>query len=47
MVDRGLLDYRRFYRHQQGGEKQHWLVRAKSNLVWTVLEILGPNEVTC
>ena len=47
MVDRGLLDYRRFYRHQQRGEERHWLVRARSNLVWTVLEILGPNEVTC
>ena len=47
MVDRGLLDGRRFYRHQQRGEERHWLVRAKSNLVWTVLEILGPNEVTC
>jgi hypothetical protein len=45
MVDRGLLDYRRFYRHQKRGEERHWLVRAKSNLVWTVLEILGPNEV--
>ena len=45
MVDRGLLDYRRFYRHQKRGEERHWLVRAKSNLVWSVLEILGPNEV--
>jgi len=45
MVDRGRIDYGRFYRHQQRGEERHWLVRAKSNLVWTVLEILGPNEV--
>ena len=45
MVDRGLMDYGRFYRHQQRGEERHWLVRAKSNLVWTVLESLGPSEV--
>ena len=24
MADRGLLDYRRFYRHQQRGEVRHW-----------------------
>lgn len=45
MVDRGPIDDRRFYRHQQRGEERHRFVRAKSNLVWTVLEILGPNEV--
>ena len=45
MVDRGLVDYGRFYRHQKRGEERYWLVRARSNLVWTVLEILGPNEV--
>ena len=45
MVDRGLMDDGRFYRHQQRGEERHWLVRARSNLVWTVLEILGPNQV--
>ena len=39
------MDDRRFYRHQQRGEERHWLVRAKSNSVWTVLEILGPDEV--
>jgi hypothetical protein len=45
MVNRGLLDYRRFYRYPQRGEERHWLLRAKNILVWTVLGILGPNEV--
>ena len=47
MVDRGLLDDRRFDQHQKRGEERHGLVRARNNLVWTGLEILGPNEVTC
>ena len=45
--DCGLMVDQRFYCHQQRGEERHWLVRAESSLVWTVLEILGPNEVTC
>ncbi len=44
IVDRGLMNYRRFYRHQRRGEERHWLVRARSNLVWKVLEVLSPNE---
>jgi len=44
MVDRGLMADGRFYRHQQRGEERHWLIRARSNLVWTLLEVLGPNE---
>ncbi|GAA4003772.1 hypothetical protein GCM10022631_13360 [Deinococcus rubellus] len=44
MVDRGLMDDGRFYLHQRRGGEWHWLERARSNLVWTVLEVLGTNE---
>ncbi len=45
VVDRGLMDYGRSYRYQKRGEERHWLVRARSNLAWTVLEILRSIEV--
>ena len=48
IVDRGLLDYGVFYRlsHDADGEStgRHWLVRAKKNLRWKTLAVLGKGD---
>jgi len=41
IVDRGLLSYAPFWKLGQSGEERHWLVRAKKNLRWKVVEELA------
>jgi Transposase DDE domain len=44
IVDRGFLCWPRFWHHQQAGQQRHWLIRAKSNLRWTVIKEFGPGD---
>lgn len=44
LVDRGFLDYERFWRFRTGGEERHWLVRMKSNLHFQVTKELGKGD---
>jgi hypothetical protein len=49
IMDRGFIDYGLFYRLSHGDngtvtEQRHWLVRAKKNLCWKLIQRLGPND---
>jgi len=44
IVDRGFISWGLFWHLQQSGEERHWLVRAKTNLRWTVLEDIGQGD---
>lgn len=48
ILDKGFLNYGAFYQlhHDEGGVAgtRHWLTRAKSNLKWKVLEVLGDGD---
>lgn len=49
IVDRGFIDYGLFYRlsHDDDGAvtgRKHWLVRAKKNLRWKTLKVLGTGD---
>jgi len=44
VMDRGLIDYDVFHGLTSRGHGRHWLVRAKSNLRWSVVQPLGPDE---
>jgi len=44
MVDRGFLNYERFWHFQTTGEERHWLVRMKSNLHFQITKELGKGD---
>ena len=44
LIDKGFLSYTVLQRIQTGGAKRHWLVPAKKNLNWTVVQQLGPDD---
>ena len=44
VLDRGFLSYGMLHRLHQAGTDRHWLIRAKSNLKWRVVERLGRND---
>jgi hypothetical protein len=44
IFDRGFLSYDLLYGLQNGGAQRNWLIRAKSNLTWRVLERRGRND---
>jgi hypothetical protein len=44
MMDRGFIDYSLFADIMQSGDAHHFLCRAKKNLKWTVLRVLGPGD---
>lgn len=49
IIDKGFIDYGVFYRlsHGDGGSVtglKHWLVRAKANLRWKTLKVLGRGD---
>lgn len=44
VLDRGFLSYPVFHQIQSRGSQRHWLTRAKSNLKWSVVKRLGPND---
>ena len=44
IVDRGFISYPVFHQIQSQGRQRHWLTRAKSNLQWSIVKRLGPND---
>jgi hypothetical protein len=44
ILDRGFLSYALLHRLQAMGTERHWLIRAKANLKWRVVKILGRND---
>lgn len=44
IMDRLFINYLLLHRIHAGGENRHWLVRAKKNLKWTVIERLGRGD---
>ena len=45
IIDKGYIDYGLFHRLLSSGVDRHFLVRARKNLKWTVLEHLGPGDL--
>jgi hypothetical protein len=44
LIDRGYLQANVLVPLHAGGSNRHWLTRAKSNSVWTVLKTFGPGD---
>jgi len=44
VMDRGFINYAVFHQIATHGTDRHWLVRAKSNLKWTVVRSLGHGD---
>jgi len=44
IMDKGFINYAVFHQIATQGTARHWLVRAKSNLTWTVVRSLGPGD---
>lgn len=44
LLDRGFLSYADLHRISTGAAERYWLIPAKKNLKWKVLQKLGPND---
>lgn len=44
ILDRGFLSYALLHRLRAAGSERHWLIRAKSNLKWSTITSLGPDD---
>lgn len=45
ILDRGFISWKLAHDIRSQGRERHWLIRAKKNLTWKVLEKLGPGDV--
>jgi hypothetical protein len=45
IVDKGFINYSVFHHIENKGTGRHWLLRAKSNLKWTIVRPLGQNDL--
>jgi hypothetical protein len=44
ILDRGFLSYAALYRLHAAGSARHWLIRARADLKWRLVEPLGRND---